>query len=130
MELVGVIKAHGAGTIEDPLSSYDITAFVTAMPQRDLQEEEQPEMYDAETDQFAPGPRQRPENWQQGGDTVPQPDTAKIQKALQAIGKMKHHEWRGLMARAIKAHRFHPDDGKYPDRLNLGLALQYLAEHP
>jgi hypothetical protein len=28
-----------------------------------IKEEEQPEPYDSETDQFAPGPRQRPEDW-------------------------------------------------------------------
>lgn len=67
VELIGQITAHGAGTTEDPLQRYDITAYVTPVAKK-MDEEEQPEMYDAETDTFAPGPRQRPEDWTQGGD--------------------------------------------------------------
>jgi len=36
-----------------------------------IKEEEQPEMHDAETDQFAPGPRQRPEDWKPSGQEPP-----------------------------------------------------------
>ena len=34
MELVGTITAHGAGSIEQPLDRYDITAYVSAIPKR------------------------------------------------------------------------------------------------
>ena len=34
MELVGPITAHGAGSIEQPLDRYDITAYVSAIPKR------------------------------------------------------------------------------------------------
>jgi len=34
MELVGQITAHGAGSIEQPLDRYDITAYVSAIPKR------------------------------------------------------------------------------------------------
>lgn len=68
MELVGQITAHGAGSVENPLDRYDITAYVTAVPKK-IQEEEQPEPYDQQTDTFAPGPRQRPEDWQHGGES-------------------------------------------------------------
>jgi len=34
MELVGQITAHGAGSVEQPLDRYDITAYVSAIPKR------------------------------------------------------------------------------------------------
>lgn len=34
MELVGPITAHGAGSIEQPLDRYDVTAYVSAIPAR------------------------------------------------------------------------------------------------
>ena len=34
MELVGAITAHGAGSVEQPLDRYDITAYVSAIPKR------------------------------------------------------------------------------------------------
>lgn len=39
-----------------------------AFSRKRISEEEQPEPHDPETDTFAPGPRQRPEDWKQGGD--------------------------------------------------------------
>jgi hypothetical protein len=38
IELIGVITAHGAGTVEDPLSRYDITAYVTPVAKRGTSE--------------------------------------------------------------------------------------------
>ncbi len=135
VNLVGKIIAHGAGSIEDPLDKYDITAYVTPVPASQISEEEQPEMYDAETDQFAPGPRQRPEDWQQGKSAGRKPipsiiNKAEVQKALTAISRMKHHEWRSLLDRARKNYQLFPDDGNDPDKLNLVMALQYMDEHP
>ena len=34
MELVGPVTAHGAGSIQQPLDRYDITAYVSAIPRR------------------------------------------------------------------------------------------------
>lgn len=34
VQLIGQITAHGAGTVEDPLSRYDITAYVTPVAKR------------------------------------------------------------------------------------------------
>jgi len=34
MELVGQITAHGAGSVQQPLDRYDITAYVSAIPKR------------------------------------------------------------------------------------------------
>ena len=71
-DLVGQITAHGAGSVQQPLDRYDITAYVTPVA-RKMDEEEQPEPYDAETDTFAPGPRQRPEDWKSVADTTSVP---------------------------------------------------------
>ncbi len=93
------------------------------------------EINHAETDQFAPGPRQRPEDWQQGKSAGRKPipsiiNKAEVQKALTAISRMKHHEWRSLLDRARKNYQLFPDDGNDPDKLNLVMALQYMDEHP
>lgn len=100
-----------------------------------IKETAQPEPYDPETDQFAPGPRQRPEDWQQNGAAERKPipqkvDKAKVKRALDAVGLMKNHEWRPLLDRARKAYHLFPDDGNDPQKLNLVLALQYMDEHP
>jgi hypothetical protein len=57
-------------------------------------------------------------------------DSPIIQQALSKIGVMPGYQHRALIARARDAHRFFPDSGSRPDELNLGIALQYLSEHP
>jgi hypothetical protein len=134
--LVGQIIAHGAGTVQDPMSRYDITAYVTPVAQK-LKEEKlskeasHPEPYDAETDTFAPGPRERYQDTGTGRKPIPSNvNKAEVQKALTAIGQMKNHEWRPLLDRARKNYQLFPDDGNDPQKLNLAMALQYMDEHP
>jgi hypothetical protein len=63
------------------------------------------------------------------GDTAQySPSMNEITKALGDIGELPGYAYRQLMDRARDNHRFGPDAGKYPDELNRGLALQYIAE--
>jgi hypothetical protein len=93
-----------------------------------VNEEGQPEPYDDKTDTFQPSPRDRTE-------PVLKPEfltikSPKVQKALGDVAEMKPYARHALMDRARKAGRFFPDSGTRPDELNLGIALQYIAEHP
>lgn len=58
-----------------------------AFSKRKLKETEEPEPYDSETDTFAPGPRQRPEDWERGGAQPPEKD--KVNEVKFNIIKLK-----------------------------------------
>lgn len=98
------------------------------------------EITDPSTGEVAPGPRDRFEmqpgtvDWETKAREREKKERnigrPQIKKALDKIALMPQHQWRALMDRARKAHRFFPNDGSDPVKLNTQLALQYISENP
>jgi hypothetical protein len=54
----------GGGEVTEMTGTGAVQGYMTPNAfSKKVQEQEEPEPYNAETDQFSPGPRQRPENW-------------------------------------------------------------------
>ena len=90
--------------------------------------EEQPEPYDAETDTFAPGPRQRPEDWKRGGGGRPKFRVQYAVLGLEQIPDSVHIDKKEAMKAAsefIQSYKRGPDNKV--ERLPNGVALKHMG---